>query len=66
MTQAAARIALAATWRFNQKGASVALRDVALIEAVRAYEQASALVAVPAPPDCAEAGERPWTWHRAA
>lgn len=38
MTKNEAREALAATWRFSRVGDDIALREVALIEAVRAHE----------------------------
>ena len=42
MTRDEAKKALAETWRFNRVGELVALREVGLIEAVRAQEAASA------------------------
>ena len=40
MTRTQAREALAETWRFNRVGDLIALREVNLIEAVRALETA--------------------------
>ena len=41
MTKNEARERLAATWRFSRVGENVALRETALIEAVRAFELAN-------------------------
>lgn len=41
MTRTQAREALAETWRFNRVGNLIALREVNLIEAVRALEARS-------------------------
>ncbi len=41
MTKNEARERLAATWRFSRIGETIALREAALIEAVRAYELAN-------------------------
>lgn len=41
MTKNEARERLAATWRFSRVGETIALRETALIEAVRSYELTS-------------------------
>ena len=48
MTKSEAQKRLAATWRFNRVGGNIVLREVALIEAVRA-DQASSAVPPSAP-----------------
>lgn len=42
MTKHEARKALTATWQFSRVGENIALRELALIEAVRRHELASA------------------------